>query len=363
MKKLNELNWEPFSISNQFITIQSGKGKGLNHLKEDTQGINYIGATNKNNGVLATVKSDQSSKRMIQNGNTIGFIKNGDGSAGYAIYKKENFISTSDVLYGYSNWLNTFTGLFFVAAQDMIENKYSHGYKRNRQHLSGDRVMLPANKLGNPDYDYMEQYIANIKNKLINEYKKYARQQLDKITYVDIPTLKEKEWHPFILEKLFTRIESVKGKTTQTLINGEGAPYIAASKENNGYSNMFSLDKNKDIISRGNCIVFIMLGDGAAGWANYEPMNFIGMSGKISCGYIDEKLNKFNGLFIANCLRSNKKVFSHGHSWTGNRLQKTRVMLPINKNNLPDFDYMEQYIKNLMFKKYNQYLTYINKSN
>ncbi|WP_368103219.1 hypothetical protein [Bifidobacterium pseudocatenulatum] len=41
---------------------------------------------------------------MILEGNCIGFIKNGDGSAGFAIYKAEQFISTSDVLYdGYAD--------------------------------------------------------------------------------------------------------------------------------------------------------------------------------------------------------------------------------------------------------------------
>ena len=95
---------------------------------------------------------------MMQKGNCIGFIKNGDGSAGYAIYKQEPFVSTSDVIYGYASWLNPFTGIFFVAAQDMIENKYSHGYKRNAHHLRGDRVMLPVTKTGKPDYRFMESF-------------------------------------------------------------------------------------------------------------------------------------------------------------------------------------------------------------
>ena len=107
---------------------------------------------------------------MKQPGNCIGFIKNGDGSAGYAIYKAEPFVSTSDVIYGYANWLNRYTGLFFVAAQDLIEHKYSHGYKRNQQHLRGDKVMLPVTDAGKPDYEYMEQYA---KNMMLHKYEQY----------------------------------------------------------------------------------------------------------------------------------------------------------------------------------------------
>ena len=168
---LTEKEWAPFSIVGLFSKIIPGKGKGLNHLnKVSTNGVNYIGATNRNNGVLCYVEEDDYSRPKILDGNCIGFIKNGDGSAGFAIYKSERFISTSDVLYGYADWLNKFTGLFFVVAQDMIEHKYSHGYKRNKEHLSGDKVMLPVNELGEPDYKYMEQYTKNL---LIRKYQQY----------------------------------------------------------------------------------------------------------------------------------------------------------------------------------------------
>lgn len=168
---LDEKEWKPFSIVDLFYSIIPGKGKGLNHLKKVcADGVNYIGATNRNNGVLCYVEEDTYSRHMILEGNCIGFIKNGDGSAGFAIYKAEQFISTSDVLYGYADWLNKFTGLFFVVAQDKIEHKYSHGYKRNKEHLAGDKVMLPVTDSGEPDYKYMEQYS---KNMMLRKYQQY----------------------------------------------------------------------------------------------------------------------------------------------------------------------------------------------
>lgn len=168
---LEEKEWAPFLITSLFSSIVPGKGKGLNHLRKVSDGgINYIGATNRNNGVLCYIEENDRSRSMILDGNCIGFIKNGDGSAGFAIYKAEPFVSTSDVLYGYADWLNKFTGLFFVTAQDMIENKYSHGYKRNKDHLASDKVMLPVNASGAPDYEYMEQYAKNL---MIQKYQKY----------------------------------------------------------------------------------------------------------------------------------------------------------------------------------------------
>ena len=175
---LGKKEWKPFSIVELFPKIIPGRGKGLNHLpKVNTGGVNYIGATNRNNGVLCYVEEDDYSRPMILDGNCIGFIKNGDGSAGFAIYKAEKFISTSDVLYGYADWLNRFTGIFFVTAQDMIEHKYSHGYKRNKEHLAGDKVMLPIDNSGEPDYAYMEQYAKNMMLRKYQQYLEFINRQ------------------------------------------------------------------------------------------------------------------------------------------------------------------------------------------
>lgn len=175
--KLGEKEWQAKPIIEMFERLTPGKGKGLNHLNQTERGINYIGATNRNNGVLCTVEDTADSHKLIQPGNCIGFIKNGDGAAGFAIYKKEPFISTSDVVYGYAKWLNLYTGLFFVAAQDMIEKKYSHGYKRNLPHLRGDKVMLPVNGKGDPDYAYMKQYAKNMILKKCHQYLTYLEKQ------------------------------------------------------------------------------------------------------------------------------------------------------------------------------------------
>lgn len=357
MKTLDEKKWKAQPITGLFAKFIPGKGKGLNHLHQGVEGVNYIGATNRGNGVLCVVVDDEAAHKLVQSGNCIGFIKNGDGAAGFAIYKKEQFISTSDVIYGYANWLNLDTGLFFVAAQDMIEAKYSHGYKRNQQHLRGDRVMLPVTDSGEPDYDYMAQYASKMRGDMLMRYKNYVAGQLSQLEYKEIPALNEKEWRAFSVESLFSTIEPTKGKTTSGLVEGEGLPYIAAAKSIIGCP-VCSARANKEWASSGNGMVFVMLGDGAAGLAHYMPMAFIGMSGKTSVGY-SEHLNLYNGLFIEKCLSSNKAIFSHGHSWTGKRLLNTKVMLPVTDSGEPDYAYMEQYAKNMMLRKYEQYLAFL----
>lgn len=139
-------------------------------LEKNSAGIPYIGATNRNNGVLYFVNKNSVPPEKIQDGNCIGFIKDGDGSAGFAIYKMESFVSTVNVIYGYADWLNKYNGLFFVVAQNMINSKYSHGYKRNQQHLRCDKVMLPVTETGEPDYEFMEEFGRKM---MMNKYSQY----------------------------------------------------------------------------------------------------------------------------------------------------------------------------------------------
>ena len=167
---LNEKIWRPFFISDLF-RLETGKSKGLNHLEEDEQGISYLGATNRNNGVLTFVKPVEN---LIQRGNCIAFIRNGEGSIGYSIYKREDFIATSDITCGYANFLNEFVGMFITTVADKVRGKYSFNYKRSDTRLKREKLMLPINDDGEPDFDYMEAYVKNF---MAAQYRKYLKWQ------------------------------------------------------------------------------------------------------------------------------------------------------------------------------------------
>lgn len=172
---LCETRWRAFRIGKIFDMLVPGKSKGHNHLVHDRQGTSYIGATNRNNGVLDFVKPDNT----LQNGNCIGFIKNGNGlgSAGHAIYKAESFISTSDVIYGYAQWVNRYTGLFFVACSDMNAVKFSHGYKWTPERIKRSFVMLPATQQDKPDLAFMEDFGREIMHERLERYLAYRTEK------------------------------------------------------------------------------------------------------------------------------------------------------------------------------------------
>lgn len=164
-----DVHWENFLLRDLFPVLVAGKSKGLNHIAKSDDGISYLGATNQNNGVLCFVSKDENS---IQRGNCIAFIRNGEGSMGFSVYKAEDFIATSDMTLGYNKNLNKYTGTFITTIADRVRGKYNFGYKRNANRLSKEVLTLPVDGDGNPDWEYMENYMRSIESKKILLYLK-----------------------------------------------------------------------------------------------------------------------------------------------------------------------------------------------
>lgn len=171
--------------------------------------------------------------------------------------------------------------------------------------------------------------------------------------------LKTDDWREFLVEDLF-RIEQTKGGVTSALNEGEDIAYISAKHEDNGFDMLCSKAGIEDWVSKGNCIIFVQLGEGSCGYANYSYDDFIGMSGKTSCGYIDGILNPYIGVFLATILSLERPKHSFGRSWTGERLKKTKIRLPVlsevdnskrfsKSGYIPDWQFMEDYIKSLPY--------------
>ena len=124
----------------------------------DERGISYLGATNRNNAVLNFVRPV---KDLIQRGNCIAFIRNGEGSVGYSVYKREDFIATSDITCGYADFLNEYVGWFITTVADQVRGKYNFNYKRSDTRLKREKILLPVTDDGAPDFEYMEAFAKN----------------------------------------------------------------------------------------------------------------------------------------------------------------------------------------------------------
>ena len=245
------------------------------------------------------------------------------------------------LLYSEKFKLNKYRAFYICALLRMNTYKCAYGRVISGERLETEKITLPIDSNEKIDWKYIEDIVSKI---YLNIEKKISKNELiNKKIDLDY-----KNWRKFKIRDLFPKIISSKGSQTNELIPGNEIPYVAAKKESNGLDMICARKGNENFISQGNCIVFIQLGEGSAGYTTYQEKDFIGMSGKTSCGY-NKNLNKYNALFIVSILDLERPKYSFGRSWTGNRLFSTTIKLPSNKKNEPDWDFMENYIKSLKF--------------
>lgn len=169
------------------------------------------------------------------------------------------------------------------------------------------------------------------------------------------------KWKPFITSRLFPVMENGKANQ-QMLVEGTECFYVGAKKNDNGV--MVHCQRDEDLITKGNCLVFICNGQGSVGFANYMDVDFIGTT-DIVAGY-NEKLNEHIGAFLATIYSQERPKYSFGRKWK-THLKDTEVKLPVQHNAdgsyvndatclysdegyVPDWQFMENYIKSLHYK-------------
>lgn len=102
------------------------------------------------------IKYDSS---LLTKGNCIAFICDGEGSIGYSIYKYEDFIGSTTIKVGRNKMLNKFNAMFITTVADKVRSKYNFGFKRNLEHLSAEKLLLPIDEKGELNWKYMENYV------------------------------------------------------------------------------------------------------------------------------------------------------------------------------------------------------------
>ena len=174
MLKLSDRKLKAFKVGKLF-EIEKCKCSNASELKHGN--IPYVGATNKNNGTMAFCGNLEKTTK----GNCIVFVCDGQGSVGYSFYKHENFVGSTTLKVGRNQYINKYNALFITTALDKNRIIYSFGYKRNEERLKNETVFLPVDKDGNPDYDFMEQFIKEREEKKRNEYIEYSKNKLSEI--------------------------------------------------------------------------------------------------------------------------------------------------------------------------------------
>ncbi len=159
--------------------------------------------------------------------------------------------------------------------------------------------------------------------------------------------LTDVKWKEFRIGDLF-KIKKVYGKPENNYIDGN-IPYVSTSGVNNGVISFRNNLEEKELSSK-NCISI----DPISVKCFYHSYNFIGRgySGASINLLYSKYLNKNNAKFIITSIeKANKEKASYGYLFNSKRLEKGKLLLPIDENENPDWNFMENYIKILEMEK------------
>lgn len=213
--------------------------------------------------------------------------------------------------------------------------------------------MLPVDNDGEPDYAYMAEYAQQKRDAMLAKYRAYVEARIAELgEYVEIPKLDEKEWKEYALEKLFS-VSAGKRLTNADKIDGN-RPFIGATDNSNGITGFVgnsnsSCDKN-------------ILGvnyNGAPCIAFYHPYECIFTDDVKRLHLLHHEDNEYVLLFFKTIVMQQRTKYSYGYKFKEKRMLRQKLMIPIDDDGKPDYEYMEQYAKNMMLRKYEQYLTFL----
>lgn len=164
------------------------------------------------------------------------------------------------------------------------------------------------------------------------------------------------KWKEFQFLKIFEIVDGYYNKKPPLEKNGN-IPFLGGTKFNNGITEFYSeetilkYDKigkiNKNLKDKrlylGNCLA--VTNNGSVGNVYYQENKFT-CSHDVTILYLKEiELTKNIALFLIPLITKSGESFEYAKKWRPKRMRKSQLMLPIDTNGKPNWEFMELYIE------------------
>ncbi len=286
--------------------------------KNDTDNLRFVSRTETNNGISAYVTRIE---EIAPNpAHTISVAVS--GSVLSSFYQDKEYYSGRDVYYLMPKREMSIEEMLFYTLC-IKANKYKYNYGRQANKTLGG-IMLPAEMPVEFKHITVESIAVPKKTPLIDKH---------------IELIPE-NWEWFEIQELFN-IKKGKRLTKEDMTEGN-TPFIGSIDSNNGYRDYIGQAPNHS----GNTITVNYNGSVAEAFYQLNPF---WASDDVNVLYPKFEMNPFNALFIVTIIKMEKYRFNYGRKWHLERMNSTKIKLPVTSDHLPDFVFMESYIKSLPY--------------
>ena len=334
MAKIDISDWKEFRLDSVFI-MRNTKSIVQKDVTPDSGNTPYVTAQAGNNGVLMYVDCPQEwiddgdcimigGKTMTFSYQAAPFCSN--DSHNIALYLKDKEQATE------------MSYLFLITAlRTALYSRYSWGDSISMKRIKDESFYLPVTTDGKPDYVFMDSYMCKIIEE--SETSLERLRQADK-TKTTVDTV---GWKEFWLRDLF-KFKLPQGDLQVKRVQDGDIPLITPSAFNNGLLQRVSSESESTLFSA-NTLTVDMFGN-----AYYQEEDyFVTAHGHVNVLIPKMPLNKNSGMFIATAIRSMfLKKYGFSEMCTLKVLRGEKVMLPVTSNGIPDWDYMDKYMSEML---------------
>lgn len=357
MQSLDEKTWKQLSAFGDgaplHIETTNSSIDGVRLIDDGEKSVPYITRSDGNNGLARFV----SAKNYEFGSDDGGCITVGLDTQ-TAFYQPHKFVTGQNVQVITGENISEDVAQFLVPIlRQQMTAKFNWGGNGatlgRMKHLS---VMLPVTDSGEPDYEYMAEYAQQKRNAMLAKYRTYVEAHIAELEEVaEIPALDEKEWAHFKMPQIFRSIQRGKRLKNADHVFGD-VPYVSSTANNNGVDDYIEATPGARVF--GDCIS--LANSGSVGTAFYEPFDFVASDHVTALK--TEGLSKYCYLFMTAVIEKQGSNFNFNREINDARIKNMQIMLPVTDSGEPDYEYMEQYSKNMMLRKYRQYLSFIRKA-
>ncbi|MCM1174569.1 MAG: restriction endonuclease subunit S [Blautia sp.] len=370
---LNINTWKPFKVSS-ILSVYNGKGITKEEIEENAGDFPVVQSGEENNGVLGKIDKAYCYQMNYTLTEKSCLTVARSGSAGFVSFQPDGCVvgDSAKILLLSSEIASTERYLFLRTVLMANKFKYAYGRKVTENKYMMDSIELPVchNTDGSilideehkysekgfvPDWEYMEDYIKNLRHKPLTTTNKKKPQQVINTT----------DWKSFILEKIFyvkygvnlelNICEEVLEKDN-TNVN-----FVSRTEDNNGVSSRVKLidgiepqKKGLITVAGGGSVLSTFLQDEPF----YSGRDLYTLEAKT-------ELSDAAKIFLITVIEKNKYKYSYGRQ-ANKTLPYIELMLPVQHNLngsilidkshqysdegfVPDWQFMENYIRSLPY--------------
>lgn len=343
MGKIDTSEWKEFRVGDIFKII-NGKGITKEELFSHPGDIVAVQSGEEQNGCIGYIDEEYCKQKNYHIEYEPCLTVARSGSSGYITYQDKPFVvGDSAKILKNKYQMNLYHFLFLRTILMELKKKYSYNDKVSELKYKGDIILLPVNGDGNPDWDYMEEYIKKLESSIfakLSELGSIAESVSEKIDLKHFKRFHLYDDGLFVIDS-GTKLDKVRMTNNSPSIN-----FVGRANANNGVTDY--IDEIKGLKPYDAGLMTISLGGEYLGSCFIQDKPFY-TSQNVNVLIPQGEMSYYCKKYIATMVFREGRLHYKAFIDELNRHIKTdfTIPLPVDSNGSIDWIYMEQYMNNI----------------